>query len=197
MIFKGMLKGEYTVVSAEKEGVKHVALPYAQITVTEKAEEPEAPVYSVGVTVTDSKTGAAIEDAVIKVTDKDGAQVSQDGSGKYLLKADAEYKIEVSAQGYEGPDGEASLTKVFVPSEDSTLVFSLEKVNEDKNPSEGTDEGDSDNTETGGGTGDKVQADSNIPKTADETQMAAWMLAALLSLAGGSVLMRRKGEDTK
>lgn len=51
-----MLKGEYTVVSAEKEGVKHVALPYAQITVTEKAEEPEAPVYSVGVTVTDSKT---------------------------------------------------------------------------------------------------------------------------------------------
>lgn len=197
LIFKGMLKGEYTVVSAEKEGVKHVALPYAQITVTEKAEEPEAPVYSVGVTVTDSKTGAAIEDAVIKVTDKDGAQVSQDGSGKYLLKADAEYKIEVSAPGYEGPDGEASLTKVFVPSEDSTLVFSLEKVNEDKNPSEGTDEGDSDNTETGGGTGDKVQADSNIPKTADETQMAAWMLAALLSLAGGSVLMRRKGEGTK
>lgn len=197
LIFKGMLKGEYTVVSAEKEGVKHVALPYAQITVTEKAEEPEAPVYSVGVTVTDSKTGAAIEDAVIKVTDKDGAQVSQDGSGKYLLKADAEYKIEVSAPGYEGPDGEASLTKVFVPSEDSTLVFSLEKVNEDKNPSEGTDEGDSDNAETGDGTGDKVQADSNIPKTADETQMAAWMLAALLSLAGGSVLMRRKGEDTK
>ena len=160
-------------------------------------QRTEAPVYSVGVTVTDSKTGAAIEDAVIKVTDKDGAQVSQDGSGKYLLKADAEYKIEVSAPGYEGPDGEASLTKVFVPSEDSTLVFSLEKVNEDKNPSEGTDEGDSDNTETGGGTGDKVQADSNIPKTADETQMAAWMLAALLSLAGGSVLMRRKGEGTK
>ena len=63
------------------------------------------------------------------------------------------YKIEVSAPGYEGPDGEASLTKVFVPSEDSTLVFSLEKVNEDKNPSEGTDKGDSDNTETGGGTG--------------------------------------------
>ena len=42
-----------------------------------------------------------------------------------------------------------------------------------------------------------AQADSNIPKTADETQMAAWMLAALLSLAGGSVLMRRKGEGTK
>ncbi|MFR8854816.1 MAG: LPXTG cell wall anchor domain-containing protein [Oscillospiraceae bacterium] len=42
-----------------------------------------------------------------------------------------------------------------------------------------------------------MQADSNIPKTADETQMAAWMLAALLSLAGGSVLMRRKGEGTK
>ena len=129
LTFQAAAEGSYRVKSAQKEGVDHVALPYIELTVSQK-QEPA--VWTIGVEAADSKTDKIIDGAKVTVTGPDGEEIAAGTDGSYALTDGVEYTVTVSAEGYKGVDGADQVTKTIIPSKDEVLRLYL--VEEEQKP---------------------------------------------------------------
>ena len=100
------------------------AEPVFEKTFTVTVEDKPQIDFNVGVTVTDQKSGDAIAEPVITVTDEsDDSVVTPNEDGTYKLNALKKYTVAASADGYVAQGGAAQATKTgFSPSKEGEIV---------------------------------------------------------------------------